>query len=211
MATKNKNEYARKWRATNRESHRLRLFTMGYIKSKYPKIQREIQQQFDYINARYPSKRNLTITAEFTSWKNALTATAAVESNQDLPAPTAESNQNIPADTVESNQNIPAVTAESNQNIPAPTAEPNQNIPAATAESNQNIPADTVESNPMETTEILGTDLDLGSNTTVYNRDPWLTNGIDQEIEKNGRRIEERPRFMCNYEQTRTTIINKTR
>ena len=184
MATKNKNEYSRKWRAINRESHRLRLFTMEYIKSKYPEIQREIQQQFDYINTRYPSKRNLAITAEFTSWKNGLTTTAAVESNQNIPAATADSNQNIPAATADSNQNIPAVTAESNQNIPADTAESNQNIPAATAESNQNIPADTAESNPMETTEILGTGLDLGSNTTVYNGDPWLTNGIDQEIEK---------------------------
>ena len=151
MATKNKNEYSRKWRAINRESQRLRLFAMEYIKCKYPEIQREIQQQFDYINSRYPSKRNLAITAEFTSWKNGLTTTAAPESSQ---------------------------------NIPAATAESNQNIPAATAESSQNIPAATAESNPMETTEIMGTDLDLGSTRTVYNGDPWLTNGIDQEIEK---------------------------
>ena len=184
MATKNKNEYARKWRVTNRESQRLRLFAMEYIKTKYPEIQREIHQQYDYIKTRYPSKLNLTKTPEFAIWKNNLMFTAAPESNQDIPATTMESNQDIPAVTVETNQDMSAVTMDSNQDMPAVTVESNQDMFAVTVESNQDIPATTVESNPMETTETLGSDLDLGSCTTVYNGDLCLTNGIDQEIEK---------------------------
>ena len=36
----------------------------------------------------------------------------------------------------------------------------------------------------MESTEIIGSDLDLGETTMLYNGDPWLGSEIDEEIEK---------------------------
>ena len=61
---------ARQWRAAKRERRRFNMIIAEFTKTKFGNVYREGKDLYNSLNAKYPTKHDLTKTNEFKQWKN---------------------------------------------------------------------------------------------------------------------------------------------
>ena len=128
MATKDKAKYAKKWRKIHNQNHQLGQFTMEYLKCKHPGILDEIEQLYQAINVKHPTKRKLTKTPEFLIWKNENVHSAPMESTENVHSAAMESTENVHSAAMESTENVHSAAMESTENVHSAAMESTENV-----------------------------------------------------------------------------------
>ena len=160
---------------------------MEYLRHKYPAIRSEIEDLFEKINTKYPTKHNLTITHEFGVWKSDVKITR--QSYQETPVVTTAAEETLAVTTTttvmaSTGQETPAVTtttvmASAFQETPAVTT---TTVMASAFQETPAVTTTTVMASSVQEPALC--DLELGASTFVTNEDQWLDSLNDTEMQK---------------------------
>ena len=149
MVPKRNLEKAKLWRKGSQERHRLEIFTIEYMKVKHPRIMIDIKTMYERISSRYPTRRKLTVTPDFLSWK------------KDIEATTSTSASLTPAVV------IPTVTTSASSSLtPAPV------IPTVTTSTLQTVTTETISTSTdlnLGATETINNETNLAIDAEIEN------------------------------------------